>query len=100
MSMIYYADKNRKYIGANDHGVEIEGAKYETTKRPPHTDCVLDVENDEWVMPGKAKPTAKPAASKAGAAKKCQGTTKAGKSCKHKATHGNYCRQHMGQGNA
>jgi len=83
-----YADKQGRFIGGSNHGQRPDGTMYETENAPESATDVFDCENDKWVPAADANQPA---------SLLCQGLTKAGTMCKHKATHGAYCRQHVGQ---
>jgi len=83
--MKYYFDKKGRYVGMSNCGIEPEGATGCTSMAPEHPGQVFNAEKDAWETPGRV----------AGPVNQCAGTTKAGTLCMHKATHGDYCRQHV-----
>lgn len=80
----WYYDKNGRYVGMSNCGIEPAGASGCTDVAPGHASQVFDEGEGQWVD---SKSEGPKSATRAG-------TTHAGTSCRHKATHGDYCRQH------
>jgi len=90
--MIYYADNNGNYLGMSNCNMRPDGARHTTEVKPEHGGQVYDPKADDWITPPDVKAAGKPSKGPG-----CQGITKAYTSCKHKATHGLFCRQHIWQ---
>jgi len=81
--MKFHYDKDGKYVGMSNCGIEPEGSSGSTDVPWNHAGQVFNERSNRWESTKDA-----PFAI-------CKGTTKTGKQCRHKANHGDYCRQHV-----
>ncbi len=83
--MKWYYDKNGRYVGMSNCGIEPSGTAGRTDIAPEHPYQVFNESDCKWIEHHDEQPSSDGT---------CFATTKSGKSCKHKATHGEYCYQH------